>query len=237
MTVFAKTALAAVAVLVATGCGGGGSSFADKSVKDITKQAADDMSGLKSLRIAGDLTTGGQKIHLDMQSTTDGDCQGTVNIGDGSAEIVSSGGDYWMRPDSTFWEQQAPDQADLIEQAVGDKWVSVPANSGLDEVCDLDNFLDSFDKASTDNPSASPSKGGTTSVDGKDAIQVQGKDKDGEDVTAWVATDAPHYILKIEVAGNGTGDTGTLTFSDFDEPVDIKTPDPSEVADLTSLGG
>lgn len=237
MAVWTKTALAAGVLLLASGCGSsgdGGDSFAGQPVKDITKAASADMKGLKSLRIGGDLTTNGQKLHLDMQSTTDGDCQGSVRVDKGSAQVVSSGGSYWMKPDAAFWEQQAPDQSELIEQAVGDKWVSVPSSSGLDEVCHLDNFLKAFNDASTDDPSASPSNAGSEQVDGQDAVKITGT-SDGQQLAAWVASDDPHYILKIEVGGGTDG--GTLSFSDFDEPVDVKTPAPSDVADLSKLGG
>lgn len=236
MAVWTKAALAAGVLLVASGCGGGGGgdSFADKPVKDITTAASADMKDLKSLRISGDLTTSGQDLKIDMKSTTDGDCQGSVQIDDGTAEIVSSEGTYWMRPDHAFWQQQAPDQSKLIEQAIGDKWVTVPSNSGLDEVCDLDNFLKSFNDASTDDPSASPSNAGSEQVDGQDAVKISGT-SDGQEVAAWVATGDKHYILKLEVGGGGDG--GTLSFSDFDEPFDVKTPDPSDVADLSSVGG
>lgn len=238
MAVWTKTALVAGVLLVASGCGGGGGeadAFAGKPVKDITTAASADMKDLKSLRISGDLTTNGSKLHLDVHSTTDGDCQGSVKVDDGSAEIVSSGGSNWMKPDGAFWEQQAPAQSDLIEKAVGDKWVTIPSSSGLDEVCDLDNFLKAFKNNATDDPSESPSNAGSEQVDGQDAVKLTGK-SDGQQLTAWVATDDPHYILRLEVGG-GTDDGGTLSFSDFDESFDVKAPAPSDVADLSSLGG
>lgn len=239
MALWTKAALAAGVLLAATGCAGsgGGDDFAGQSVKEITKAAGADMKGLQSLRISGDLEPNGQTLRIDMQSTTDGDCQGSVQIGDGTAEIVSSGGTYWMKPDQAFWEAQAPDQAAVIEQQVGDKWVTVPSGSGLSEVCDLDNFLKAFDDSS-DDPSASPSNAGSEQVDGQDAVKIAGK-SDGQELTAWVATGDQHYILKIEVgggAGAGSGG-GTLSFSDFDEPVDVQTPDPSDVVDLAAAGG
>jgi hypothetical protein len=232
---FFPAAVAAAVMLVATGCGSGGAtSFADESVKEIVQGVRDDMAGLTSLRLVGDLTNDGQQIHLDMRSTTDGECEGVVKIGDGSAQVVSSGVDYWMKPDDAFWEQQSPDQADVIKQAIGDKWVSVPSSSGLSKACDLDALFESFRTASFDEPSAPPTKSGVSSVDGQDAVQITTEDEGGQEVTAWVATDDPHYILKIEVAG----DTDlSLAFSEFDEPLDIQTPDPSEVARLDSLGG
>ncbi|HET7430372.1 MAG TPA: hypothetical protein VFJ89_02600 [Nocardioides sp.] len=231
----ALAAVVTVVAVLAAGCGGGSdSSFADQSTETITQAASADMKALKTLHITGDVTTNGQRIDLDMRSTTDGECQGTVEVASGSAQIVSSRGSYWMKPDKAFWKQTAGAQASVIEQAVGDKWVTVPANSGLDEVCDLDNFLKAFDNASGNDPSASPSSAGTEQIDGQDAVKIAGEEK-GQPVAAWVATADPHYILKLEVGGASDG--GTLSFSDFDQPVDVKTPSPSEVVDLSQLAG
>lgn len=236
MRKWTAVAYAAGVALLGAGCGGGSdSSFADQSAKDITQAASADMKALKSLRISGDISTGGQKVDIDMQSTTDGDCQGTVKVGGGSAQIVSSGGSYWMKPDDAFWEQTAGSRASVIEKAVGDKWVTVPPSSGLDEVCDLDNFLKAFD-TTTDNPSATPSNAGSEQVDGQDTVRITGEEK-GQQVSAWVATGDQHYILKLEVGSPGDSDSGALAFSEFDEPVDVTTPAPSEVTDLSSLGG
>jgi hypothetical protein len=55
-------------------------------------------------------------------------------------------------------------------------------------------------------------------------------------LSAWVAADDPHYIVKLEL-GEGGDTSGEMNFSDFDEPVDVTTPEPSDVVDLSSLGG
>ena len=148
------------------------------------------MKDLKSLRMQGDLTTSGQKIGVDMQITTSGDCQGTITVADGSAQLVSSGGQAYMKPDKAFWESQAPGQAAQIEAVVGDKWVVIPSASGLDSACDLNQLLDGISKPSAD-PSNAPSTASSDSVDGQDAVKLTSKDSSGKPVTAWVATDDP----------------------------------------------
>jgi hypothetical protein len=231
MTSTRTAGVLAAAVVLLAGCGG--NDFAQQSPKDIAKAAADDMKDLKSLRMKGDLTASGQKIGVDMHVTTSGDCQGTVTVADGSAQFVSSGGQAYMKPDRSFWESQAPSQAAQIEAVVGDKWVVIPSASGLDAACDLNQLLDGVDK-----PSSDPSNATTTSsdsVDGQDAVKLTGKDSNGKPVTAWIATEDPHYILKMQVT-QGT-EPGTLTFTDFDESVDVQAPPSDQVIDLSKLGG
>jgi hypothetical protein len=223
-------AVVAGTALLATACGGGGGpSFADESGIDIMKAATTDMGAVTSMHFTGDVTSSGKKIHVDLRTSTAGQCQGSFTIGKGTAQILASDGKAWMKPDHAFWEQQAPAQAAQVEQLVGDKWVSIPMSSGLSEVCDLDNLLTKL-TPSSDKQAQDTKVIGTTQVGGTDAVQVQGTSQQGDTVSAWVATGEPHHVLKLDVVDGSS--PGTLTFSEFDTPLDIATPAPSDVADI-----
>jgi len=218
---------------VLTGCGGGsGSDFSTQPATDILAATATDMQALTSVRMAGQIQASGQEVGFDLELTTDGDCQGTFELGDGSAQIIASGGHSWMKPDHAFWSQQAGGQAAKIEKLVGDKWVAIPAGSGLTSVCDLDSFLDKV-KDRGPGKTSSSTVIGTDTVDGHDAVQVRDTGTGGDTTDGWVATDEPHYLLELEVAGTGGG---TVRFSDFDADVTIEPPAASDVADLSSAG-
>src|SRR5689334_9030686 len=117
------SAVLTVGVAAATAsCGGSDSSFADRSGADIMSAAATDMAAVRSMHFLGDITSGGQKIHVDLRSSTAGECQGSMQIDKGTAQIVSSSGKAWMKPDHAFWEQQSPARAAQVERLVGDKW-------------------------------------------------------------------------------------------------------------------
>jgi hypothetical protein len=224
-------AVVAGTALLATACGGGGGgpSFADESGIDIMKAATTDMGAVTSMHFTGDVTSSGKKIHVDLRTSTAGQCQGSFTIGKGTAQILASDGKAWMKPDHAFWEQQAPAQAAQVEQLVGDKWVSIPLSSGLSEVCDLDNLLTKL-TPSSDKEAQDTKVIGSTQVGGTDAVQVQGTSQQGDTVSAWVATGEPHHVLKLDVVDGSS--PGTLTFSEFDTPLDITTPAPSDVADI-----
>ena len=231
-----RTGLAAAAVLALAGCGGGsggsGDDFAKQSASDIISAAKTDMQDLSSLSMHGDITSSGQKIGFDLDVTTKGDCQGTIKLGDGSAQILSAGGDSWMKPDDAFWQEQAGDQAKTIEDAVGDKWVAIPGSSdSLSSACDLDSLLSKLKDGKGDTEGT---VGDTSSVGGEDAVEVTSKEE-ADDVKAYVATGDKHYILKLEI---DSGDSpGTVTFDNFDQDFSIQPPASSDVADLSSLGG
>ena len=107
---------------------------------------------------------------------------------------------------------------------VGDKWV-VDTSDQFSSFCDLDGLLEDIgdpedvEDAKTD---------GTEDVDGEEAVKVIGTD-DGSETTVFVATDEPHYILKVEVSGD---DAGTASFSEFDEDLEVEAPAEEETITL-----
>ncbi|WP_395695793.1 hypothetical protein [Nocardioides sp.] len=225
----AVAGLGAAAVL--TACGG--SDFADGSADDIAKSAKSAMGDLTSVTVSGEISSGGQDINIDLQTDKDGNCTGTIGLGSGSADLLGVGGDVWMKPDESFWKTFAGTSADQVISLVGDKWVVVPqGQDSLDQFCDIDSLLEQMLK---DDDSSTYSKAGTGSVDGDDVVKIDNKDKDGSTSTGYVLVDDPHYLVKIEKTEGE--DTGSVTFSDFDEKVDVEAPADSDVVDLNNLSG
>jgi hypothetical protein len=228
----AAAALPVVAVLVlAAGCGGkdgGDSKFAKQSGAKIAAAAKADMKDLDEMRFKGELTSDGSKITLDIQASSAGDCTGTIGIGDGTAEVAAKDGVSWFKPDEAFWRASAPDQADAILAAVGDKWV-LDTDANFSQFCDLDSFLDGILKDDSDGKYQTK---GTSKVDGKDVVAVEQTDEKGTS-TGYVLVDGKHYLVKIE---RTEGDEpGEVAFSDFNEEFDVDAPSDDEVIDLSSL--
>ena len=209
-----RAGLAAGAAVLLAGCGGRGaeatrSDFSKESATDILKAAATDMQALKTVRMAGQIEASGEQIGFDLQLTTQGDCQGTFKVGDGSAQIIASGGDSWMKPDHAFWTMQAGGQAAQIEGLVGDKWVAIPAESGLSSVCDLDSFLAKI-KDPGNGKESSATVVGTDRVAGHDAVQVRDTGK-GDDQDGRVGLDRrPPLPAQARGGGQRRGDRDLL---------------------------
>lgn len=207
-----------------TGCGGddGGDSsgFADESAEDIVAAAQKAMGELEALHMEGDLTSDGNAVTMDLSLSTSGNCEGSVAIDGGGLEVLQVGDEGWFKADEAFWESQAPDQAAQIIAAAGDNWV-VDAEGQYTSFCDLEGFLEEI---VTPDDGDEFEKDGTEEVDGGDAVKISSKDS-----TAFIATDEPHVILKLEGSG---ADEGTITFSEFDEEVEVEAPADDEVVDL-----
>ena len=231
-------AAAALSILVlAAGCGGGDDKDAGSSADDFAKQdaakiadaAKADMKALDSVRYAGEISSSGSSVNLDVQADADGDCTGTVGIGDGSAEVLAKDGKNWFRPDDAFWQQQAPDDADAIIAAVSGKWV-VDNDGSFAQFCDLDAF---FDSVFADDGTANEYKTlGTDELDGQAVVKVENKGEKGT-ATGYVLVDSPHYLLKIERTEGD--DPGKIEFSEFGAELDVEAPGEDEVVDLSQL--
>jgi hypothetical protein len=234
MTSFRTRAAAALCVggLMAAGCGGGddgGSDFAKQSGDKIAAAAKADMKSLDAVKFTGDITSGGQKVTLELQASSSGDCTGSIGLGDGTAQILAKDGTDWFKPDEAFWRANAGDSADAIISAVGDKWV-LDSDSSFSQFCDLDAFFDNLFKS--DAGAGKYKTTGTDEVDGDQVVKVEQTDDKGTS-TGYVLVDGKHYLVKLE---RTEGDEpGHLDFTDFNKDFDVTAPADDEVVDLSSL--
>ena len=223
----------------AAGCGGsddkadsdgGDSDFAKQSGDKIAAQAKADMKDLDAVKFSGEITSEGDKVTLDIQASSAGDCTGSIGLGGGNAEILAKDGTNWFKPDEAFWRANAGASADAIIAAVGDKWV-VDTDSNFAQFCDLDAFFDNLFK--DDEDSAEYTTTGTDEVDGKEVVKVEQKDDEQGTSVGYVLIDGDHYLVKLE---RTEGDEpGHLDFSDFDEEFEVTAPADDEAIDLSTL--
>lgn len=212
--------------------------FADKPIKEIQDAALADMKSLESVRMAGDITTDGEQMSLDLRLTTSGDCTGSISSDGAKAEIIGLGEESYLKGSKEFWTQSAgpggEQQAEALIGLIGDKWAKVPGG-GFTEICDLDDFLDNLDDSSdADSEKEKGEVVGETEVDGTPAVEIV-SEEDGEETTVWIGSEEDkHYILKMEVVGGD--EPGQFTFSEFNEPLDVKAPAKDEVVDLGAMG-
>jgi hypothetical protein len=226
-----QAGLVTATAMLLTACGGG-NDFAEESATTILDESKKDMKALSSVTFGGELTNDGQQLTMDMAVTTDGSCEGTIALQGGKAEIRSTGDQSWMKPDAAFWESFAVKSAVMVQVVVGDRWVVIPGDaSDFTELCDLDELLSEM--GSDENAEAEV--GGTQEVAGQEAVEVITESDEGDPVSVWIATDDPHHILQMEVTQGD--EPGTITFSEFDEELDVQAPAEDEVVDLDQLNG
>lgn len=209
------------------------SAFTDQDAEKILDDGLDAMKQANSLRLAGTLTTDSQELTLDIALDDTGNCAGTISAGDGQAQVINTGGQAYLKADEAFYAVATgdPNAAKTISTVVGDKWVTGTPDDSFADICDLDDFLDELDPEDS-----TLTKGEVSDLDGQEVIEIQNQSKDDDGgASIYISTAEPHYALKAEKAQGD--EPGTVTFSDFDEPVDATAPAASDTIDFSKLQG
>jgi hypothetical protein len=208
------------------------SEFEGETFKTIEHTAVKQMRSLDSVHMSGSMRSDGQSMDLDLTVDSKGNCTGKISMGDGSAQFMTSGKTSYVKGDRRFWTDSAgsPQAADQVLTLLGSRWAKLPPSSpGFGHLCDLDKLMKDFTK---EDSKAKGKKGESTDVQGARAVELVYK-KGKETTVVWVATDAPHNVLKMEQTGGD--DPGRFTFSEFNENVDIDAPTGKDVVDFSKL--
>lgn len=210
--------------------------FPGMSGPDIVDKSVAATAGAKSLTLKGSAPGDeGGAIDMDIALNTRGECTGSMSMQDqGSVDLIVNSRTVYMRPDAEFIRSETKDQPEAetsaAVQLMADRWSKSSATSsdakGMATFCDLDLILSEFKDVNS-----AARRGATTSVDGTPALTLhesEGKDQ----YTIYVATEGKPYLLKI--VNNTKKRTESLTFGDYDKPVDT-TPPSGDVLDLDKL--
>ncbi|WP_217242397.1 hypothetical protein [Streptomyces sp. AC555_RSS877] len=213
--------------------------FAGLSGGEIAERAMEATTGASSLRMKGDIPDeeSGGTLQIDMALDKKGECAGTMSVGgQGEAELIKTGDTVYMKYDEAFLRAQSEGESQADTEAavelLAGKWTRMSAKGqdaqDIASFCDLATVLGDAEDGRSD-----ATRGKTTTVDGAPAIVL--REKDGKDrYTLYVATEGEPYLLRVD---NTSGkDAGTLTFTDFDEPVPAQRPS-GDIVDLDALAG
>ncbi|MDH6489549.1 hypothetical protein [Streptomyces sp. SAI-127] len=213
--------------------------FAGLTGGDIADRATKATTGASSLRMKGAIPDdeSGGTISLDVLLNKKGECAGTIGMGGkGKAELIKTGDIVYMKFNEALLREQSEGESkadtDAAVAMLAGKWTKTKATGQdakeFEDFCDLGAVLDGAEDSNSD-----ASRGSTATVDGAPAITLH--EKDGKDrYTLYVATEGKPYLLRIDSTAGA--DQGSVTFSDFDEPVPAKKP-AGEILDLDALGG
>ncbi|MET7732800.1 hypothetical protein ABZT02_15720 [Streptomyces sp. NPDC005402] len=213
--------------------------FAGLTGGEIADRATKATTGATSLRMKGDIPDdeSGATISLDVLLNKKGECAGTIGMGGkGKADLIKTGDVVYMKFDEAFLREQSEGESkadtDAAVAMLAGKWTKSKATGAdakeFEGFCDLGSVLDGAEDTDSD-----ASRGKTATVGGVPAITLH--EKDGKDrYTLYVATQGKPYLLRIDSTAGA--DQGSVTFSDFDEPVPSQKP-AGDILDLDALGG
>lgn len=207
-----------------SGCGASGERSADAILDD----ANDAMRGLKSVRIdtTSEATTGGT-VTTRFATDLDDRCRSKTTWSEGGTlEQIRIGTTDYVRPDRKYLRKWNGDKSVRSGQGL---WVKSPVDKSKDReegLASCEQSFDSFGKAT---------KGGTTRIEGRDALTVTVTDKadKGGQYTFYIATQGKPYLLRVVYKGSRYHTT--TSFGAFDAPLDIQPPKKTEVLDMADV--
>ncbi|WP_241844888.1 hypothetical protein [Streptomyces silvensis] len=215
--------------------GGSEKPFSGESADQIAAKAVAATKKAKSLHVKGDTRqSDGKTLTLDLSVDKQKNCDGTVQIQGSRADVRHIGDTFYLRGDEQYWKtalKSQPGAAKAIPK-LQDKWAKMPADDAVTKgLCDKQDLIGAMD--SDKSARKSMKKGGTTTVDGQEAIELTKKSSAGETQKLYVATEGEPYILRATAEGGKR--PSTTTFSDYDKEVRPEKPSAGDTVDPRQL--
>ncbi|MEU8604230.1 hypothetical protein [Streptomyces parvulus] len=231
---------ASASVALLAGCGGasgdGSKAFEGQSADSVAAKAVEATRKAASMHVKGDTRQeGGGTVSIDVSVDREKNCEGTIGAGDTEAEVRHTGSTLYLRGDRQYWENALKQQSEAGEMVpeLADKWVRMPGNDATTAgVCDKQGFIAAMDEDKSERRGME--RGETSEVDGEKALKLTKKGDGGETLAMYVATEGEPYILRTTTEGGEN--PGSVTFSEYGEPVKPEQPPAGETVDLKGLG-
>lgn len=194
-------------------------SIEDRSLGHIEKAMRRDMSGLRSVTVSGKVTSKADGTYkVTTYAGSNGNCKVDVAQRGGRATMLLGAEGGFLRGDATYLrEVLGESDASLVAQLEG-QWMRTTAKvadpTEFSEFCDLDVVLNQM------GTMTEAAKGKVTRVGDREAIEVFGRE-DGGTTRMWVATQAPHHLLRVTADGPEPSD---FVFGGFGDKVDFTPP-------------
>jgi hypothetical protein len=212
-------ALVLTAVLLA-GCGGSKQSAppngeASKPAPQVLADAKAAATSASSAHVAGDIVSNGTHITLDLSLARDKGAKGSVSINGLAFDLVKIGDIAYIRGSDAFYKHFA---GPTVAQLIHGKWIKAPTTAKqFRPFAALASVSGIFAEISTHH--------GKLVNDGKATYQGQPvvviRDASDDSKLYVAATGKPYPVALI---GGGAKQSGTVTFSDWNEPVSLSAP-------------
>ncbi len=210
------TVLVVVAVLVA-GCGSKHTPSNGEAAKTPAQIAVDVLAATKdatAVHVSGSGTTGGSPLSLDLHLVAGTGGEGHITLSGLSFDIIRIGSKAYFKGGPAFLKHYG---GTVAAQLFKGKWFVAPADSG-----DFASFTPLTDLAQLTQAIVSShgklAKGAETTINGQPAIAIDDTTQGG---TLYVATTGKAYPLELKA---GSGNTGTIDFTDWDQPETLTAP-------------
>lgn len=226
-----------VIALAVAGCGGGSptggppvhdNGEAAKSGKQVLSDAVAAAKAAGSFHVAGQVTTGGKQIGLDITVSKGKGAKGSLTLKGEKVDLLVVGTDAYMKAGADFWTTFGGPSGSAVAQLVADKWMKFPTSNPQ-----FGGFAAIASSAIFDqllSVHGDVTNKGKTTYHGQSVVDLYGGSKNGDLYVSATGTAYPVAVVK-----SGAGDGGTITFDKWNESVSLTAP--SDSIDITKLTG
>lgn len=225
------SALALVcAGLLLAGCGSHSKSEssngeASKSADKVLADAKAAVDGASSARVSGNIVTGGTPIKLDL-SMANGQATGTMSTSGLSFDLVRIGNTAYIKGSDDFYKHFA---GAAVAQLLHGKWLKASITSGRFASFEpLTNVRLLFDKVASNHGKLA--NDGAKTFEGQKVVEIRDTSDNSK---LYVSATGKAY--PVAIVGGKKGQTGTITFSDWNKPLSVSAP--KDAIDISKLGG
>jgi hypothetical protein len=175
----------------------------------------------------GSITSGGQKIAVNLTTEHGKSGKGSMSTNGLKLDFIRIGDTIYIRGSDAFYRHFAgPTFVPLLH----DKWLKGPATHGrLEPLAQLTSLRALFNQINAGGLRLA--NDGKRAYKGRQVVVLRDR-SDGSKL--YVAATGKPYPVAI-VGGKQGGDTGTVTFGDWNKPVSLSAP--SGTLDISTFGG
>lgn len=186
-----------------------------KTADQILSTAIKAAEAAKSVHVAGAIKSGSSSVGLDLSIVQGTGASGTISEGSASFKLVDVGGSFYIQPDPAFLLKFAHTNA--AAALFKGKWLKASSTdasfASFGELTSIKTLMGSLTQAH-----GTLTKGATSTLAGQPVIALASS-KGG---TMYVATTGQPYPL--QVSKNGGGQSGKVTFSDYNKTFSVTAP-------------
>ncbi|MDB1086851.1 hypothetical protein PJ985_04645 [Streptomyces sp. ACA25] len=230
-SILAAAAVTALALGTA-GCGSDGGELDGLSATEVAERTVEAMNEVESLSVDGTFETPDGEMQLQASISRAGQCTGTMTMTEqGETEFRSVDGTMYIKAADEFWDMTGTDGTELNEKIAG-RWLAFPDGQGgspVGSACDMDQMVAELE---SEDLGEDLERIDGEDVDGTPTVGLQ--KQEGEEVrTTYIADSGEAYIMKMTV--EGTEDEGSVTYSDYNQKVEVDVPDESDTVSLEEV--
>lgn len=205
-------------------------------VAELVRRAKQASAAIETVHVVADVASDGKRFRFDLRIDRDTeDFTGTIAQDDIELDTRRIGNDMYVRGDEKAYRSLLGEQGDgIVPGLLAGKWLKDDADGsnfrsleGITSVADPGAILEDFPDDGVKLP--------TETIDGRRMIPLTGPPGEDEAKVYIEAQGGKPY--PVMVISNDSDSGGTVSYGDFDAPVDVEAPSPDDVITVPKKGG